>query len=168
MASASEALRMLKKYPDRRPLICIKAVGLDSGLEEGALAEVPDRKKFLVPETMSCKEFKDVIRKHIRESVNVSISADSINIMASGKVLSSDDGTIGKVYEKHKAVDSFFVHILQYRKPGRRNDVSEIINKDVGRSAGSRPPCDEAHYEASEQRARHLQEGSGILRTGSL
>ena len=47
---SAEARRILAKYPDRIPVIC----------EKHARSDLPDieKKKFLVPDTMLCGQFK--------------------------------------------------------------------------------------------------------------
>ena len=47
---SAEARRILAKYPDRIPVICEKAPRSD-------LPDI-DKKKFLVPDTMLCGQFK--------------------------------------------------------------------------------------------------------------
>merc|ERR1719174_2263384 len=65
---SAEARRILTKYPDRIPVICEKA----------ARSDLPDieKKKFLVPGTMLCGEFKYIIHKHINQTANDSIASD--------------------------------------------------------------------------------------------
>merc|ERR1712166_1181371 len=63
-----EANRILAKYPDRIPVICEKA-------SHSNLPEI-EKKKFLVPTTMLCGEFKYIIHKHINETAQSPITAD--------------------------------------------------------------------------------------------
>jgi GABA(A) receptor-associated protein len=57
---AEEARRILSKYPNRVPVIIERAPRSD-------LPEI-DKKKFLVPGTMLCGEFRYIIHKHITQS----------------------------------------------------------------------------------------------------
>ncbi|EER12614.1 autophagy 8i, putative [Perkinsus marinus ATCC 50983] len=57
----AEARRILQKYPDRVPVIVEKA-------ERSDLPEI-EKKKFLVPGTMLCGEFKYIVHKHITQAV---------------------------------------------------------------------------------------------------
>lgn len=102
---SSEAQKMLTRYPDRRPVICFKVSGAGSGLEEEALLDLPERKKFLVPNDMSIDAFKDTVRKYINETVNVSLSLDSIKLLVNDTKLQAK--TIQDAYDQHKADDSF-------------------------------------------------------------
>jgi len=65
---SAEARRILLKYPDRIPVICEKASRSD-------LPDI-DKKKFLVPGTMLCGEFKYIIHKHINQTANATIASD--------------------------------------------------------------------------------------------
>lgn len=96
---------MLNRYPSRRPVICLKALGLDSGLEEGALADLPERKKFLVPGGMSCEAFKETVRKHIKDTVKVKVAVEAINLMADGTLLTGK--TMTELYDQHSGDDRF-------------------------------------------------------------
>lgn len=58
---AAEAKRILTKYPDRIPVIVEKAV-------RSTLPEI-DKKKFLVPGSMLCGEFKYIIHKHLTQQL---------------------------------------------------------------------------------------------------
>eukprot|EP00913_Durusdinium_trenchii_P028257 g26487.t1 len=55
--TCDQVKKLLKKYPDRIPVICAKAA-------KTVLPEI-EKKKFLVPGTMLCGEFKYIIHKHI-------------------------------------------------------------------------------------------------------
>jgi GABA(A) receptor-associated protein len=58
---AAEAKRILTKYPDRIPVIVEKA-------SRSTLPEI-DKKKFLVPGSMLCGEFKYIIHKHLTQQL---------------------------------------------------------------------------------------------------
>ena len=74
---SAEARRILAKYPDRIPVICEKAA-------RSTLPEI-DKKKFLVPDTMLCGQFKYIIHKHINQCATAAnqISADQVQIFTS-------------------------------------------------------------------------------------
>ena len=57
----AEAKRILTKYPDRIPVVVEKAV-------RSTLPEI-DKKKFLVPGSMLCGEFKYIIHKHLTQQL---------------------------------------------------------------------------------------------------
>ena len=59
---AAEAKRILTKYPDRIPVIVEKSV-------RSTLPEI-DKKKFLVPGSMLCGEFKYIIHKHLQSQLS--------------------------------------------------------------------------------------------------
>jgi GABA(A) receptor-associated protein len=58
---AAEAKRILTKYPDRIPVIVGKSA-------RSSLPEI-DKKKFLVPGSMLCGEFKYIIHKHLQSQL---------------------------------------------------------------------------------------------------
>lgn len=98
----------MTKYPDRIPVICEKA----------AKASLPDieKKKFLVPGTMLCGEFKYIIHKHINQSQNGGgnqIAADQTIYLFCGKNTTPKAGALMfEIYEAHKNVDGFLY--IQY------------------------------------------------------
>ena len=59
---AAEAKRILTKYPDRIPVIVEKSA-------RSSLPEI-DKKKFLVPGSMLCGEFKYIIHKHLQSQLS--------------------------------------------------------------------------------------------------
>eukprot|EP00930_Biecheleria_cincta_P082266 TRINITY_DN72029_c0_g1_i1.p2 TRINITY_DN72029_c0_g1~~TRINITY_DN72029_c0_g1_i1.p2 ORF type:complete len:143 (+),score=25.29 TRINITY_DN72029_c0_g1_i1:57-431(+) len=98
----AEAQRILGKYPDRVPVICEK-----SG--RCSLPEI-EKKKFLVPGTMLCGEFKYIVHKHIQQaSGGQGISADqAIYLFASqGKVSMKTGALMSEAYANHKDDDGF-------------------------------------------------------------
>lgn len=66
---AAEAKRILTKYPDRIPVIVEKSA-------RSTLPEI-DKKKFLVPGSMLCGEFKYIIHKHLQSQL--ANSAESLS-----------------------------------------------------------------------------------------
>ena len=85
----AESKRILTKYPDRIPVICEKAQRSD-------LPNI-DKKKFLVPGTMLCGEFKYIGHKHINQMANASIAVDQ---------------TIYLVKKRSRVTRSFFIQSL--------------------------------------------------------
>lgn len=51
----TESLRILQKYPDRIPVICEKS-------DKSSIQDI-DKKKYLVPQDLTCGQFLYVIRK---------------------------------------------------------------------------------------------------------
>eukprot|EP00930_Biecheleria_cincta_P084951 TRINITY_DN74374_c0_g1_i1.p1 TRINITY_DN74374_c0_g1~~TRINITY_DN74374_c0_g1_i1.p1 ORF type:complete len:126 (-),score=31.19 TRINITY_DN74374_c0_g1_i1:102-479(-) len=99
---SAEAQRILTKYPDRIPVICEKAGRSD-------LPEI-EKKKFLVPGTMLCGEFKYIIHKHIQQAVSgKGLAADqAIYLFVNKSNTSVKTGALmSEVYESHKADDGF-------------------------------------------------------------
>eukprot|EP00933_Yihiella_yeosuensis_P013260 TRINITY_DN1236_c0_g1_i1.p1 TRINITY_DN1236_c0_g1~~TRINITY_DN1236_c0_g1_i1.p1 ORF type:complete len:130 (+),score=40.58 TRINITY_DN1236_c0_g1_i1:116-505(+) len=97
-----EAKRILAKYPDRIPVICEKAARSD-------IPEI-DKKKFLVPGSMLCGEFKYIIHKHISQAASgVTIAADqAIYLFVNNTGTSPKTGTLmSEVYDQYKAEDGF-------------------------------------------------------------
>ncbi|CAJ1348935.1 unnamed protein product [Effrenium voratum] len=99
----AEAERILSKYPDRVPVICEKAPRTN-------LPEI-EKKKFLVPGSMLCGEFKYIVQKHIQQAANGNgLFADQViylfstngrnNAMKTGALMS-------EIYDSHKADDGF-------------------------------------------------------------
>eukprot|EP00930_Biecheleria_cincta_P046911 TRINITY_DN3243_c0_g1_i1.p1 TRINITY_DN3243_c0_g1~~TRINITY_DN3243_c0_g1_i1.p1 ORF type:complete len:125 (+),score=26.36 TRINITY_DN3243_c0_g1_i1:76-450(+) len=98
----AEAQRILTKYPDRVPVICEKAASCN-------LPEI-EKKKFLVPGTMLCGEFKYIVHKHIQQaSSGQGIAADqAIYLFASqGKVSMKTGALMSEAYVNHRADDCF-------------------------------------------------------------
>ena len=59
---SAEAKRILTKYPDRIPVVVEKSA-------RSTLPEI-DKKKFLVPGSMLCGEFKYIIHKHLQSQLS--------------------------------------------------------------------------------------------------
>eukprot|EP00931_Biecheleriopsis_adriatica_P079205 TRINITY_DN5260_c0_g1_i1.p1 TRINITY_DN5260_c0_g1~~TRINITY_DN5260_c0_g1_i1.p1 ORF type:complete len:128 (+),score=30.08 TRINITY_DN5260_c0_g1_i1:92-475(+) len=99
---SAEATRILAKYPNRIPVICEKAARSD-------LPEI-EKKKFLVPGTMLCGEFKYTIHKHIQQTANgQGIGANqAIYLLVTKSNTSVKTGALmSEIYESHKADDGF-------------------------------------------------------------
>merc|ERR1719487_2547338 len=96
---SAEAGRILAKYPDRIPVICEKA----------QRSELPDieKKKFLVPGTMLCGEFKYIIHKHLNQTANGSIASDQTIYLFVNGVSPMTGAQMSEVYEQYKGEDGF-------------------------------------------------------------
>mmetsp|Transcript_16325 Transcript_16325/g.35774 ORF Transcript_16325/g.35774 Transcript_16325/m.35774 type:complete len:140 (-) Transcript_16325:151-570(-) len=96
---SAESRRILAKYPDRIPVIC----------ERAARSDLPDidKKKFLVPGTMLCGEFKYIIHKHINQMGNSSIASDQTIYLFVGSTSPKTGALMSEVYDQYKADDEF-------------------------------------------------------------
>eukprot|EP00929_Paragymnodinium_shiwhaense_P053738 TRINITY_DN2691_c0_g3_i1.p1 TRINITY_DN2691_c0_g3~~TRINITY_DN2691_c0_g3_i1.p1 ORF type:complete len:134 (+),score=20.71 TRINITY_DN2691_c0_g3_i1:95-496(+) len=96
---SAEARRILAKYPDRIPVICEKAPQSD----------LPDieKKKFLVPGTMLCGEFKYIIHKHINQTSNNALAADQTIYLSIGSTTPKTGALMSEIYEQYKSDDDF-------------------------------------------------------------
>ncbi|CAE8587215.1 unnamed protein product [Polarella glacialis] len=96
---SAEARRILAKYPDRIPVICEKAPRSD-------LPDI-DKKKFLVPGTMLCGEFKYIIHKHINKTSNASLASDQTIYLFVNSTSPKTGALMSEVYDQYKADDGF-------------------------------------------------------------
>mmetsp|Transcript_43751 Transcript_43751/g.82046 ORF Transcript_43751/g.82046 Transcript_43751/m.82046 type:complete len:124 (-) Transcript_43751:105-476(-) len=96
---SAEARRILAKYPDRIPVICEKAARSD-------LPDI-DKKKFLVPGTMLCGEFKYIIHKHINQTASTSIASDQTIYLFVGSTSPKTGALMSEVYDMWKHEDGF-------------------------------------------------------------
>jgi GABA(A) receptor-associated protein len=98
---SAEARRILAKYPDRIPVICEKAQRSD-------LPDI-DKKKFLVPDTMLCGQFKYIIHKHINQCATAAnqISADQTIYLFVRNKEPPTGALMSEVYDSYKADDGF-------------------------------------------------------------
>merc|ERR1719461_1012744 len=92
---AAEAKRIIEKYPDRVPAICEKAAKSD-------LPEI-DKKKFLVPGTMLCGEFKYVVYKHVNQALSANIASDQTIYLFVGGTSPKTGALLSEVYSQYKA-----------------------------------------------------------------
>ncbi|EER12113.1 autophagy 8i, putative [Perkinsus marinus ATCC 50983] len=102
----AEARRILQKYPDRVPVIVEKA-------ERSDLPEI-EKKKFLVPGTMLCGEFKYIVHKHITQAVEnghergiQGISAEQTIYLFVKKRTPRTGSMMSELYDAHKDEDGF-------------------------------------------------------------
>mmetsp|Transcript_21647 Transcript_21647/g.49295 ORF Transcript_21647/g.49295 Transcript_21647/m.49295 type:complete len:140 (+) Transcript_21647:120-539(+) len=97
---AAEARRILQKHPDRVPVILQKH-------QRSTLMEIPT-KKFLVPGTMLCGEFKYTVQKHINSTASMEpLRADQTIYLFVGNCAPKPGATLSEIYETHKADDGF-------------------------------------------------------------
>mmetsp|Transcript_40189 Transcript_40189/g.110495 ORF Transcript_40189/g.110495 Transcript_40189/m.110495 type:complete len:138 (+) Transcript_40189:92-505(+) len=96
---SAEAGRILAKYPDRIPVICEKA----------ARSDLPDieKKKFLVPGTMLCGEFKYIIHKHINQTASATIASDQTIYLFVNRASPKTGALMSEIYDQYKAEDGF-------------------------------------------------------------
>eukprot|EP00747_Dinoflagellata_sp_TGD_P054018 gnl/TRDRNA2_/TRDRNA2_148780_c0_seq2.p1 gnl/TRDRNA2_/TRDRNA2_148780_c0~~gnl/TRDRNA2_/TRDRNA2_148780_c0_seq2.p1 ORF type:complete len:128 (+),score=35.01 gnl/TRDRNA2_/TRDRNA2_148780_c0_seq2:59-442(+) len=95
----AEAKRILTKYPDRIPVICEKAA-------RSTLPDI-DKKKFLVPGTMLCGEFKYIIHKHINQTAGASIASDQTIYLFVKSTSPKTGALMSEVYDSYKNEDGF-------------------------------------------------------------
>merc|ERR1712032_1385907 len=95
----AESQRMLARYPDRIPVICEKKPRSD-------LPDI-DKKKFLVPGSMYFSEFKYIIYKHIKETMNASIASDQTIYLFAGNTSPKSGALLSEVYEQCMSDDGF-------------------------------------------------------------
>lgn len=99
-ASAEEAKKIRNKYPDRIPVICDRS-RYSTGLPEIA------KRKFVVPGTMLCGEFKYMIHKHLAEALMGDSKAEqTIYIFVNGLAPKTSTPML-ELYEKMRADDGF-------------------------------------------------------------
>merc|ERR1712039_958610 len=88
-----EADRIIKKYPERIPVICEKASQSD-------ISDI-DKKKYLVPSDLTVGQFVYVIRKRIKLAPEKAIFIFVNNTLPSTAALMS------QIYKDHKDEDGF-------------------------------------------------------------
>jgi len=95
----AEAKRISKKYPDRVPVVCEKA--LNSTLPD------MEKNKFLVPGTMPCGEFQYIIHKHLNQAGCGPEAFNRTVYLFVQKAVPKMGASMWEVYEKYKAPDGF-------------------------------------------------------------
>lgn len=96
---SEEAKRMRARYPDRIPVICERAPRCD----------LPDigRKKFVVPGTMLCGEFKYIVHKQVNQSVCRGMSVDQTIYIYVNGISPKTSKTLQELYDQSKEEDGF-------------------------------------------------------------
>jgi GABA(A) receptor-associated protein len=100
----SESRRILSKYPDRVPVIVER-----NPRAKNSLPEI-EKKKFLVPGTMLCGEFKYIINKHISQvesSAGQTLTAEQTIYLFVGNTSPKTGALLSEIYESNKAEDGF-------------------------------------------------------------
>ncbi len=90
---AAEAKRIIRKYPDRIPVICERADRTDIG-------EI-DKKKYLVPSDLTVGQFVYVIRKRI------ALPPEKAIFVFINNVLPPTASLMSTIYNDHKDEDGF-------------------------------------------------------------
>jgi len=108
-----EAERLLRKYPDRIPVVCRPR----TPLREGAVSHCIKKEKFLVPRDWMWGQWRETVRKHVhsvRRHGSVELSSlphvAEVELFVNNSVV-FDFVTVAEAYEEHKADDGFlYVH----------------------------------------------------------
>mmetsp|Transcript_29987 Transcript_29987/g.63881 ORF Transcript_29987/g.63881 Transcript_29987/m.63881 type:complete len:119 (-) Transcript_29987:339-695(-) len=96
----NESERIRQKYPDRVPVICERA-------PRSNLPEI-EKKKFLVPGTMLCGEFKYIIQKHINQALEGVITSDqTIYLFVNKKTTLQSGRSMADCYDQYQDEDGF-------------------------------------------------------------
>jgi len=96
-----ESLRVLTKYPDRKPIICEKS------RQQRDLPDI-DKRKYLVPNDLTIAQFMYVIRNRMKLRPEEALFLFVNDQMVSGAAI------IGHIYEYQKDPDGFLY--IQYAK----------------------------------------------------
>jgi len=106
-ARSAEARKILAKHPGRIPVICSEQEGV-SGLSQVDAARLPaGKKKFLVPDGMTCGEFREIVRKHVEQTSVIGLSAgQDIRLIVEG-VTPKPETVMSKLYCESKADNGF-------------------------------------------------------------
>jgi len=98
-ARRAETRHMLEKYPEKIPIICEKAPRCD----------LPSmgKKKFLVPGTMLCGEFKYIVHKHINQTGGRGVASDQTIYLFIGNNSPRTSSAMADIYGMYKSNDGF-------------------------------------------------------------
>ena len=113
----AESQRIRTKYPDRVPVICEKA----------SRSDLPDmdKKKFLVPGTMLCGEFKYIVHKHLTQMGTTAVASDQTIYLFVNRTSPKTGALMSEVYEQHKSDDGFlYIEYSAENTLGGRDKVS--------------------------------------------
>jgi GABA(A) receptor-associated protein len=93
-----EAKRMRARYPDRVPVLC----------ERAPASNLPDiaRKKFAVPGSMRCSEFKYIVYKQVALSAGAGLAEQTIYVFVGG-TSPKTSATMADLYAQHGSDDGF-------------------------------------------------------------
>jgi GABA(A) receptor-associated protein len=121
-AVREEARRMREQYPDRVPVIC----------EKSPYCELPeiDKRKFAVPGTMLCGEFKYIVHKHVAEAMGKNLRMEQTIYVFVNGIAPKTSTPMSELYEQLRADDGFL-----YVRYGAENTLG----------ASSETRCDRRH-----------------------
>lgn len=88
-----ESERVMKKYPDRLPVICEKS-------SKTFMREI-DKKKYLVPSDLTCGQFIYVVRRRL------ALPAEKAIYLFVGGIIPKTSDTIMDIYHQKKDLDGF-------------------------------------------------------------
>jgi GABA(A) receptor-associated protein len=99
VACIEEARRMRQQYPDRVPIIC----------ERSPYSQLPqiEKKKFAVPGTMLCGEFKYIVHKSVTQAMGGNIRAEQTIYVFVNGIAPKTSARMSDLYEKLQAEDGF-------------------------------------------------------------
>lgn len=94
----AEAKKVIKKYPDRIPIICERATK--------ATRDCPfiDKRKYLVPTDLTMGQFLHVIRKRLK------LEPEKALFLFVNGTIPSTSNLVGEIYQRHKDAD-FYLYI---------------------------------------------------------
>ena len=92
----NESHFILKKYPDRVPVICEK------GFYCNKQCPTIDKIKFLVPYDLTVSQFLYVIRRRLR------VSPEMVIFLCHGNHFMKNNQTFYELYSEHKNADGYF------------------------------------------------------------
>ena len=99
---SSESRRILSKYPDRVPVIVER-----NSRAKNTLPEI-EKKKFLVPGSMLCGEFKYIIHKHITQvESGPTLTSEQTIYLFVGNISPKTGALLSEIYEQNKSEDGF-------------------------------------------------------------
>lgn len=91
-----ESGNIITKYPDRKPIICLKNTDANVNIPELI------KNKFIVPDDLTLGQFIYVVRKKLKMQPE-----QALFILTSNKILPSIKLLIKELYEEHKDKDGF-------------------------------------------------------------
>jgi GABA(A) receptor-associated protein len=94
-----EAIKVMKKYPDRVPIIC-------EIYSKSALPDL-DRTKYLVPYNITVGQFAFTVRKRLK------LQPEKAIFLIIGEMFPSTSSLIGDLYDKYKDEDKFLKILIK-------------------------------------------------------
>ncbi len=111
----TKANGLLKKYPDRVPVICEKT--------EGKYNPDIDKNKYLVPVSITLGQFLVIVRQRIAIK-----QEEAIFLFVNDCIVPSNE-LIGNIYHKHKDSDNFLY--ISYSKENTFGSSEKMFNAQV-------------------------------------